>query len=288
MADSDPELRRALIVSLAPWRLEVVVDPPAPTNTAQADARALANNARFVVWRRDGDLVVFDRERGAAEHREAKAGALDAPSAAAAALTVKTLMRLPPPSVEPVEAVKPVALDKPRARTELRIQTALAARLAHGSTTELGARAAISAFVRPRTVAPLRFGVVADLGTSSGVQQSGFKGRWSEWNVLAIASWTRAFDRWELEPHLGLGVTRSLLEGSEGSVSRTEANTAVVLRAGLWIRWRVGALSFGPSVELDAIPVTPTYTKTQGNGDLFAVPALAFALGGLAAVEFGR
>lgn len=98
LADTDPELQRAVRAALAPWRLEVVIETEQrPTDATHAQAIGDAQTARFVVWREGTDLVVFDRERGEAEHRGAPSGALDPASAAAAALTVKTLMRLPPP-----------------------------------------------------------------------------------------------------------------------------------------------------------------------------------------------
>jgi hypothetical protein len=289
LADPDPELQRALVDSLAPWRLEVIVDAPAPANTEQAEARARAKDARFVVWRRDGDLVVFDRERGAAEHREGTRGKLDVPGATAAALTVKTLMRLPPPAtidltIAPNPAVVVVAPEPPG--PELRVQTGLATRVARGSTTELGARAGVAAFVRPWGTRGLRFGVAGEFGTSSGVEESGFKGRWSDWTVLALASWSHALGRWELEPFLGAGITRSGFSGTEGTMERDESDTVIVVRAGVWVRRQFGPWSFGPSVVLDGAPSTPTYTKKNGNGDLFTVPAFAIALGVLAAVDF--
>jgi hypothetical protein len=70
--------------------------------------------------------------------------------------------------------------------------------------------------------------------------------------------------------------------------ARSESATLAALRVGVAVRWRRGAWTFGPSVEIAALPGTPTYTKSQGNGALFTVPTFAFAIGGLAAIDFGR
>lgn len=97
LADPDPALRAAVERTLSPWRIEVVVERTVPTSRAKADDLARSRDAHFVVWREGGELVVLDRRRKSMDHREARVGSLDAIDAAAAALTVKTLMRLEPP-----------------------------------------------------------------------------------------------------------------------------------------------------------------------------------------------
>lgn len=288
LADPDPELRGAVERALAPWRLEIVVESSVPASTAEAEARAIAQAARFVVWRRDGDLVVFDRERGAAEHREGQAGRLDAVSATASALTVKTLMRLPPlePATPPL-VIAPVITPPPtQPGPELRMQAGGATRVTSGS--EIGARIVGAALVRPWGDRGWRFGVAVELGPRIDVQSAGFKGTWSDWAGFALASWTHIHGRWELEPHVALGITRSSLDGLEMSMDRTETATLAVVRGGLWVRWRFGRWSVGASAELDGIPGTPTYSKLMGNGDIFAVPGFATAIGLFVAADLGR
>ncbi|HEX7840230.1 MAG TPA: hypothetical protein VF469_22285, partial [Kofleriaceae bacterium] len=84
LADPDPELRHAMEQALAPWRLDVVIEGPPPTDDGAARERADADTARFVVWRDGGELVVYDRELGSLERRASRAGVLDPPTAAAA------------------------------------------------------------------------------------------------------------------------------------------------------------------------------------------------------------
>jgi hypothetical protein len=291
VADPDPELQRALENTLAPWRLEIIYQATAPADTREAEARANAQAARFVIWRRKGDLVVFDRERGAAEHRDGTAGVLDPASAAAAALTVKTLMRLPPPPPEndiaigsDVTAPQPA----PDSGPELRTQAGIATRVARGSETNVGARVEGAVLVRPWARRAWRFGLAGDLGTKSDVRQASFKGTWSDWALFAVASW--AFERgpWEIEPHAAVGFTRSRFEGIEMATIRSETAMLGMLRGGAWIRWRSGRWSTGGSVDLDGVPGTPTYIKLSGNGTLFSVPSLAFALGVFVAGDLGR
>ncbi len=289
VADPDPELRRALANVLAPWRLVIVFEPTAPASTGEAEARATAQLARFVVWRRNGDLVVFDRERSAAEHRDGIAGVLDPVGAAAAALTVKTLMRLPPPPPEnDVAVVAGVMASEPETGPELRAQAAVAMRVARGSETSLGARVVGAVLVRPWARRAWRFGLAGDLGASAEVKQASFKGTWSDWTMLAVAGWTLDRGGWEIEPHAAIGVTRSTFEGSEMATARHESATLAMLRGGAWIRWRAGPWSTGGSIELDAVAGTPTYSKLSGNGELFAVPAFAMAVGVFVAADLGQ
>jgi hypothetical protein len=281
LVDSDPELQRAITTALAPWRLELIVDPT-PVDAESVSERADARSARFVVWREGSDLIVFDRDRGEAEHREASTGALDPVAAAAAALTVKTLMRLPPP--EPV-VVPPV---EPPSGPEVRVQAGFITRLVHGSETDLGARFVGAALVRPWADGGWRFGLAGDIGTTTDIQQSGFKGTWSDWAVLAVASWTHLRGNIEVEPYLAAGITRSTFVGNEMMISRDESALLAALRGGLWVRWRHGMWSLGGVAGLDAVPGTPTYTKTNNDSLIYEVPSLGAVIGIVIAADLGR
>ncbi|HWO17545.1 MAG TPA: hypothetical protein VNO30_02175 [Kofleriaceae bacterium] len=303
LADPDPELLRAVLSALAPWRLEVIVDDVPPADKAAAKERATRMDARFVVWRRGGALVVYDREHDATEERATTKGRLDAVGAAAAALSVKTLMRLPPPPPEGGDgtgtgtddgtgtgtgtgggiAVAPAARPGP----SLRAQAALATRLATGSSTELGGRLALAVLVRPLPRLGWRIGLAGDLGSSTSIQRAGFKGTWSDWAVLALTGWTLRLGAWELEPQLGGGVTRSTLEGIEMSGGRHERVTLGFLRAGAAGRRRFGRWTVGAAVGADWILGTPTYTRTGSSAEIFKVPPFTLALGVLGAADFG-
>jgi hypothetical protein len=275
LADPDPELLRAVTTTLAPWRFEIVVDPEPPANTGEAQKRAEERSARFVVWRRDGDLVVFDRERGAAEHREGRVGTLDPIDAAAAALTVKTLMRLPPPGssvARPVEA--------PGAT--LRFQLGSAARFNAAAT---GARFAAVATIRPWATG-LGFGIAGDFGTAADVEQSGFRGSWSDLALLAVVSWTHEHATWRIEPFVAVGIVRSAVEGLAmmDVIARTHLVGAV--RGGVHGGWSWNRLSFGISLAVEGVTSTPTYTRPPAAVEIFEVPAIAVSAGLFAAADF--
>jgi len=295
VADPDPELVRAIKKALAPWKIAVVVDS-APTE-ALALARGTAVDAQFVVWRADSQLVVFDRTEGTSERRGSRAGALDPVSAAAAALTVKTMLRLPPLAQESAAARTPAAKltteSSPTtgdAGTELRLQVGVGGRLASGSQSEVGGRAMLAVLVRPMPARGLRIGIAGDLGTSTSVDREGFEGTWSNWAALAIVSWSWPVRGFELSPALGVGISRSHLESIKGSMAREESDTMSLFRAGVAVRWPIGRWSLGVSLDADLVPGAPTYTKDQGMSGkpVFEVPGFAGTLGIFAAADLGR
>jgi hypothetical protein len=101
---ADPELREATASTLAPWQLDVIPgEQPAPGGAMpgageRAAAAAQQQGARAVVWiARDGTgqaLWMFDVASGqAVSRRLASPPPFDAPTAAAAALSIKTMLR---------------------------------------------------------------------------------------------------------------------------------------------------------------------------------------------------
>jgi hypothetical protein len=281
LADPDPELRHAMEQALAPYHLQVVIEGPAPTDIAIAALRADADTARFVVWRDGDELVVYDRELGSSERRASQAGVLDPPTAAAAALTIKTMMRLPPPPPPDEPAPPPAAA---ASGIELRLQAQIASRIARGdaaSSTRVGGAVAI----RPWSSVGWRLGAVVDIGSATSVDQASFKGTWSDWSALGIVSWTFAHGAWELEPHLGFGVRRSMLDGAEMSTPRTETATLSTARAGMWARWRLARFTVGATLAVDEVFGTFTYTKTGSPAPVFQIPDAAIELGGVIAID---
>src|SRR5262249_18490987 len=90
-----PALEQAVRTSLAPWRINVEV---VASNHDAVQALAAAQEAGYVAWCEDGDLIFWDTAHGTRERR-AMAGDLGEADAAALALSIKTWMRLgPPPS----------------------------------------------------------------------------------------------------------------------------------------------------------------------------------------------
>lgn len=292
IADSDPELQRAIVTTLAPWKLEVLVEPEPPADIEDAKKRAATADARFVVWRHGHDLLVFDRERDAVEQRATTPGTLDDARAAQAALTVKTLMRLPPPPVEEsgaVETGSDTAIGSAAPPTEdtgpeIRVQVGAGAQL---DSAGASARGNLVATVRPWS-SPLRLGVAGDLGSSTTVEQAGFKGDWSQWSVLALASWGLPAGRFEIEPFAAGGIARSVLDGIESSVTRRETEVLGTAQGGVWFRVPLGRFSVGGTLAASFVIGTPTYTKLGGGGmnAVFEVPGFSFAIGAFAAANF--
>jgi hypothetical protein len=282
LADPDLELRHAMEQALAPYHLQVVIEGLAPTDIAMAAQRADADTARFVVWRDGAELVVYDRELGSTEWRASQAGVLDPPTAAAAALTIKTMMRLPPPP-PPDEPAPP--LPAAASGVEFRVQAQIASRIARSNETSTSARYGGALAIRPWPGAGLRLGIAADTGSATGVDRASFKGTWSEWAALGIISWTFAPGAWELEPHLGFGIRRSTLDGSEMNTPRTETATLTTARAGLCARLRLARFTVGASLAVDDVFGTPTYIKTVGAAEIFQVPGTGVEIGGVIAVD---
>ncbi|MBA2543422.1 MAG: hypothetical protein H0V17_27520 [Deltaproteobacteria bacterium] len=292
LVDPDPELLRAMTTALRPWKLQVIVDK-GPVDEAGAAARADALSARFVVWRKDTDLVVFDRERGDSQHRDAPAGALDPVAAASAALTVKTLMRLPPPPEDerpppppPPPATPPIV----EAKLEMRVQAGFATRFAQGSDTAIGGRFVGAALVRPIGNVGWRFGLMGDVGTPDKIQRAGFDGDWSDWALLALASWTHVRRKLEIEPFLGAGIARSRFSGEDNMGGpRDERETLAALRVGGWVRWRFGGTwTVGGAVSFETSPGTPTYTKANNGPVIYEVPSFGVSVGVVVAADLGR
>lgn len=273
VADSDPELVRAMTTTFAPWKLEIVVEPPAPASTREAENRAVAGQARFVVWRRGGDIVVYDHERGAAEFRDAPDGPLDPASAMAAALSVKTLMRLPAPGTSSVVGTQP---------GRFRIQAQVGGR----AVGDGGLRAGASIFVRPLAARSWRLGLGLEIGPGSDVESMGFKGTYRDASFFALASAAWLVGPIELEPFAGAGIVATGLAGEDGSDMREESKTLPLVRGGLMARYRRGGVSLGGAIAGDGVFGTPTYMKRNGNGVIFEVPSFVLTISALVAFDF--
>lgn len=286
LADPDLELRHAVSQALAPWQLELVVDAGAAhvAGADDAERRASAAGARFVVWRAGGELVVYDRESRAIERRASRAGAFDPVTAASAALTIKTMMRLPapPPPVPEAPPVPDAAPPAPPRSTAdapgLRVEAGPALRIAFGDDTAVVPRVAGAVLLRP-WAAGWRFGAGAEVGGGIDVNRASFKGTWSDSAAHVIAAWTHAAGRWELEPRVALGLRWSSLDGTEMNTPRSESSIAVAAGLGVAGRLRLGDWTLGARVELDRAFHTPTYTKADTPAEVFQVPATGLMLG---------
>jgi hypothetical protein len=286
LADPDPELRHAMEHALAPWRLEVVIDGAPPDDAATAEQRAAADTARFVVWRERDQLVVYDRELGSTERRGSRAGALDPRTAAAAALSIKTMMRLPPPpeaAAASIEAEAAPTGPTPAASRTLRVQAALAARLTFGDATDAMPRISGTAQIRPWPTTGWWLGVTADGGGAIAIDRAGFKGTWGDWAVRSVVSWSLERGAWQVEPHALLGVRGSVLDGTETAAARHESTIVPTVGGGLAARWRWAGWTIGATLDVDDSFATPTYRKTDTPAEIFQVPTIGLELAALGA-----
>lgn len=283
LADPDPELRHAMEQALAPYHLEVVIEGTAPSDASLAQERADADTARFVVWRDGPQLVVYDRELGTSERRDSQPGVLDPPTAAAAALTIKTMMRLPPPP--PPEA--PAPAPSPEAPgVGFRLQAGVVSRIARSDETVTTARFGGAVTVQPLGWLDLRIGIAADAGSAVDIDRASFKGTFSDWAVLGVVGWTFTSGHVEIEPHVGLGVRRGTLDGTEQpGTPRSEVATLTTARGGVWARLRYARFAVGVSLSADEVFSTPTYTKTGTPAVVFQVPGTGVEIGGVITVD---
>lgn len=270
VADSDPALRDAIVKSLRPWKFEVVLDADAPADAAETAARA---NARYVVWRDGADLVVFDRDTKLSDRRPAQSGALDPLGAAAAALSVKTMMRLPP---EPPVDTPPVETTDDG--IELRPEVGFGSRFEVGLDTNIALRFLGGVAVRPWRDHGFRFGALGDFGASAIVDQGGFHGTWNNWGLLATASWAYELSRLEIGPWVGLGLEHSTLSGIEMGTTRTEVETLPAIRGGVLAHYHLGAFTVGSMLAIEGLATTRTYTKPGSPAQVFEIPPFGVVL----------
>jgi len=259
VVDADAELVHAIETSLAPWKLVVIAQNDGVDPSLVA-ARALQADAQFIVWRDGAELVVYDRQRDVTERRPAKEGAMDPVAAAGAALTVKTMMRLPDPTSEetaPATTATTVVVPAPIVVDEtyvLRIEASL------GVDTESAVRATFGAMYRP-TSSALRVGGAFELA-SQDLDRSGFQGRARDYSLLAMASWVVPLQGFELEPWIAAGAMFDIVDGVHGLEMRHETAVVPIGRAGLafwW--WHPRDWGLALTANVDFAVGTPTYTR---------------------------
>ena len=276
LGDGDPELLRAVETSLRPWHFVIVVDPDMPPTAAKQ--RAEQDGARFVVWREADQLVVLDHDSGLVERRPATSGALDPTAAAAAALTVKTMMRLPPPSDELYAALAPGPL--------LRVEAGGGATY---DASNAGLRVAAAATLQPWRDQGWWLGVIGEVGTADSIVQAGFKGTWATWDVLATARYAfRLAPAWTIEPHLAAGIEHSSFNGTEQmNTPRNDSAILPGLRAGVLVRFHVDRWSVAATVDVIGRVDTTTYIASHSSAEIFEIPTLAVGAGILVGTDLG-
>ncbi len=283
VADDDGQLRSAITDALRPWSIEVSVAASTPTTVDDAMRIADSANAEYVIWRDGGQLFVLDRHRDRVERRTLSAGALDAVAAAAAALSVKTMLRLP--SLTVVANAPHVPRSEPG---PLRVSLSGGERFEEGLDSNLALRFGATIELRPWRGLPLRLGVTGDGGASATVDQAGFRGRWSNWSILAHTSWDLDGGGWVLSPWLAIGAEHSSLSGTEMKMARSEGTFVPALRGGATARHYVASWFVGGQLAVEALLTTKTYTKLGGSEPVFEIPRIGAVLSLLVGAEFGR
>jgi hypothetical protein len=273
VADGDDDLRAAIAESLRPWHIDVVNVGEAPTDRDAAADEARSVDAGYVIWREGADLVVYDREHDRVEHRPGRAGALDRIAAAAIALSVKTILRLPPLEDHPavVAIVAPPSVDDP---LELRFTASSGSRFEYGLDGNIALRFGAAIAVRPWHDREWRFAVIGDVGAPATVDQAGFHGEWWNWGALFGASWDHRIGDWDLGPRLALGIEHSSLNGTEMAMTRREESLLPALRGGIAVRRLFGTVSVGAELSLETLLGRDTYTTPNGMTQVFEIPPI--------------
>lgn len=227
------ELRDAVSVALTPWNLHVVPSeapaPPADVPRATKEAHALAwqSGAAGVVWIGDHSLVVYDAENDQLVSRALnQLPPYDAPTAAAIALSVKTLLRSS--TVAPVEerigaeAAKP---PPPQPEREPRIDIIVRPeppRPASFISIDVGgAVRAVAADADTRISLGGAFwsgrfgtGIAVKIGPGLGVEEPRFRGHFDEIAIAPSLRYRQPLTDWlRVEPRLGASVHATRIEG---------------------------------------------------------------------------
>jgi hypothetical protein len=93
-----------------------------------------------------------------------------------------------------------------RARPRLRFQPPRDA--SRGAPATASAASCAVGLVRPFPQIGFGIGAAVDLGTTTPIDRGGFRGDWSDWSILGVASWTIPIQLWEIEPWLAGGLAR--------------------------------------------------------------------------------
>ncbi len=248
LVQPDPSLADAVRTALVPWRVEVVVvddEPPPSTMPAAARAaRAIAidNEAGAIVWIAVGDdgasLWIYDVVDDQVVARPLATPPPFAPdTAAAAALTVKTLLRHS--AVAPVRerlALPRRTVPEPRTRFE----TTNGARFRRTEESDVEPRLGFALVWWSKAVGG-RAGVAlrAESGPGISVSEGRFIGRFTDTTIGLAARGRFRSPHWLVEPSLGLGVHFTGLDGAvfapDAAATVTRVNTSVdaALMAGL-------------------------------------------------------
>ncbi|MDB4954938.1 MAG: hypothetical protein JWO36_2507 [Myxococcales bacterium] len=272
VADHDPQLRRAVEETLRPWHIDVVIDDAAPAGVDEARLRADDEQAQFVVWREADQLLVYNRVDDHTESRTTPAGALDPLDAAAAALTIKTAMRLSPLVVE-------VRTPPPEIPVAVEPGSAVRLELGIGADQRMGARYGGSVSVRPWRERKLLVGATADLRNATSLQTGDFRGSFDRDSLLVLASWSVTSGVIEVAPYVAAGITRATLDGNELTIQRHAIHELATVRGGGTIHFKLDRWIIGAEIGVEALFGNRAYAAAGTMATLYTIPAAALVLG---------
>jgi hypothetical protein len=287
------ELEEAVRAALAPWRVAVIVEAPAvPGDARAAAAIADQHRANAVAWVDRGALVVFERSEPDLVRRPAEP--LDDATAAALALTLKTLLRLPPepppppPEPEPEPAPGPppaVATPAPVPPPERPWRFTIAAGVRLRSEGSGEPRLTVRG---ERALGPIAIALAATVGSGVTVDSADYRGTWTDSALGAALVMPLPVAGWRLAPGAGLSVHRTVIDGAfqgnggDGEASRTETNLGVDGEVEVARAW--GLVSAGVRLVGSFVPYRQDF-QTRGS-NVFEVSPLELEIAAAAAISF--
>lgn len=271
-----PFVHRALVVALAPWNFEIVDWPNVDVVVAPERIAARANT-RYVVWYdgRQHILVVHDAALGAQTRRPLPAVPGDEPSAAALALSVKTMLRLSAPAQStPIAVIAPMASAKEESRWRWIPHVSTGPRFALTGDGGASLRVAVGLEWSPPGI-PMSAGLRWEGGTRSEINGGGFKGEWSDSAVLLTAARHGSLASWSSSTRIAVGGSRGSLDGVAMQNARSERHFGLAGAIAGGISRRLGPFDVGASLSL-AARQAKRYPRDNG-ASLFSEPGITLA-----------
>lgn len=292
LVDAGPTLREAITTVLEPWNIHVVdVATPAPSATMpeaarEAHALSVGRGINAIAWVSESpggrSLWLYDARNDQLVSRQLTGDPKDEASAAAVALTLKTLLRsstIAPPN-ERLGSTATPASPPPSAPRRFRLEVDGGVRLLATSTNALSPRTGVAAAWWPSFLARrVSFGVRFEEGLGAPIHTREFRGRLGDHDASLFARGSIPLGaRYFFEPGLGGTVHWTTLDGApiDGheptNVSRVDPSldAAMALSASLghhldvgarvtgslWTRWQRYQLDQGRSFEVSPVQVT--------------------------------
>ena len=272
LVNPTPDLAHAARTALAPWTIEVVeetrTDPVDATLAATIAADRVADR---VAWLDGGELIVVDPSTGENERRPAPAGASDPPAAASVALSLKTLLRLPP--VPEVALITPPPPDEPavedrvppaeRLRMRFVPEAGGTVRFPIGGTIEAQPRVTFGfGVIHPRWPR-WRPSIVGGVGPEVEAGQSGLQGTWFDVEAGVQLAYEHPLrPRVALVPRLRIAGHRAHVFGRlppQDTLDAIAYGVEVAAEAAIWVR--LGPVRAGVGGGMSAWVGFPDYIR---------------------------